>query len=278
MMIKRKIMFDSPPVGAYVYLHRRLSDGQVFYVGKSANNPSRCKSFGKDGADSYRKSKLWQRTARKHGVAVEIVMDNLQEWYANELEIELIAYYGRLDVGEGCLVNHTDGGEGSRRLWMHHPKADKKVYSLFHVITDEKFVGTRQEFYKFFNTTHSNMQKMFMGESLASMGWAKEENRLKIEISRSLGGVIEAKKGRIYVLSESELKARSQREKEKRKSFEKVAPKFVFDNGLGLVLKLTKKQFIEKYNASREQLNSVIRGEKNYRTIKGFSVSAAQRN
>lgn len=87
----------------YVYLHRKKTTGEVFYVGKGKN---------KRAWDRHGRSDLWKKTATKCGWDVEILQDNLQEWYAFELETGLIALYGRLDLGDGSLVNLSDGGEG----------------------------------------------------------------------------------------------------------------------------------------------------------------------
>lgn len=88
----------------YVYIHRRKTTGEVFYVGKGKNQ----RAF-----DKHSRKLLWHRIVKKHGLIVEIIADGLQEWYALELERELIAYYGRFDLGLGSLVNFTDGGESN---------------------------------------------------------------------------------------------------------------------------------------------------------------------
>ena len=44
---------------------------------------------------------------------IVIIKDNLTEQEAKDLEIELIAKHGRIDLGEGYLINRTDGGEGT---------------------------------------------------------------------------------------------------------------------------------------------------------------------
>ena len=88
----------------YVYLHRSKIDGHVFYVGKGTGR----RAVGKVG-----RSKFWQAAAKKHGVIVEIVESNLQEWAAFELESSLISLYGRKDHGLGRLCNHSDGGDGN---------------------------------------------------------------------------------------------------------------------------------------------------------------------
>lgn len=91
-------------MGFYVYIHRKQSNGEVFYVGKGKNK----RAWSKDGRTDY-----WHRVVKKHGLVVEIVLSGLQEWYAFELETDLIALYGRKDLNEGCLINMADGGEGA---------------------------------------------------------------------------------------------------------------------------------------------------------------------
>lgn len=98
----------------YVYLHRRATDGRVFYVGKGAGR----RAWRKKG-----RSIFWGRIAKKYGVVVEIAQDGLQEWAAFELECGLIAYYGKEQ-----LCNLTDGGEGvgqvnkGKKLTEQHKK------------------------------------------------------------------------------------------------------------------------------------------------------------
>lgn len=84
-----------------VYLHRRSTDGRVFYVGKGTRKRA---NFFHD------RNQYWQKTAKKHGVEVEIVFDGLCESDAFEEERNVIAelrYFGE------PLTNMTDGGEGS---------------------------------------------------------------------------------------------------------------------------------------------------------------------
>lgn len=83
----------------YVYVHKRRSDGSVFYVGKG---------HGRRAWMHKRRSEYWHNVVNKYGLEVELVMFGIQEWFAFEFEKDLIAYYGR-DV----LCNFTDGGEGS---------------------------------------------------------------------------------------------------------------------------------------------------------------------
>lgn len=87
------------PKDFYVYLHRKATTGEVFYVGKGK---------GDRALSIKHRNSRWNRTQKKHGLIVEIAQDGLQEWAAFELEKDLIALYGREN-----LSNMTDGGEGT---------------------------------------------------------------------------------------------------------------------------------------------------------------------
>lgn len=124
--------FEGSPSGYYLYVHRKATDGSIFYVGKGLRD--RWKS-------TNRTNKHWQNIAIKHGVIVDILIQDLQEWYAYEKEAELIAHYGRLDLQEGPLANHDDGGRGGKP-----PELDSYSYKNFK--TNEEFTGTKQQFKK----------------------------------------------------------------------------------------------------------------------------------
>jgi hypothetical protein len=82
----------------YVYVHRRKTDNTVFYVGKGC------------GTRIYKtvdRSIFWQNIVNKNGVIKEFVLKNLTEPQAIDLEVQLIAHYGRYN-----LCNLTDGGDG----------------------------------------------------------------------------------------------------------------------------------------------------------------------
>lgn len=90
----------------YVYRHYKKNTNEVFYIGmgKEVN-------FRRSRSKRYRNNH-WHNIVNKYDFNVEIVAENLTEQEAIELEIFLIQSYGRLDLGTGCLVNMTDGGEG----------------------------------------------------------------------------------------------------------------------------------------------------------------------
>lgn len=82
----------------YVYEYLRV-DGTPYYIGKGTGFRAYCKRPYKPNDKSR----------------IQIIKDNLTEQDAWNYEIELIAKYGRQDLGTGILKNKTDGGEGGSR-------------------------------------------------------------------------------------------------------------------------------------------------------------------
>jgi len=89
---------------ACIYIHRRLDDNTIFYVGIGSSIK---RAYVKGNRTLY-----WKNIVKKVGYLVEIIEDNLSWEKACEKEIELIKLYGRKDLGNGELINMTDGGEG----------------------------------------------------------------------------------------------------------------------------------------------------------------------
>lgn len=83
----------------YVYQHKRLKDGSIFYIGK-----------GKNGRfNSYEGRNLhWMNIVKKDGgFTAEIIKDNLTNEEACSLEVNLIS-----EIGLNNLTNMTEGGTG----------------------------------------------------------------------------------------------------------------------------------------------------------------------
>lgn len=157
----------------YVYIHRKKTNGDVFYVGKG----KQYRAF-----DFNRRSMLWNKIKNKHGVIVEIVHNNLQEWYSFELECELILKYGRIDKRTGKLANHTDGGDGAsgtilsveqrkqiseRQVGELNPVYDKVLHEYENLFTGELMVCTQYEFTKQTGHQHGLTRRSNAG------GWYK---------------------------------------------------------------------------------------------------------
>ncbi len=101
----------------YLYRHTTVDTGEVFYIGIgkvskrhiSSKNPS---TYFSRAYNTSRRNRFWKRINDKHKRTVEILKITDDESLIKELEILLINYYGRRDIGEGTLCNLTDGGEG----------------------------------------------------------------------------------------------------------------------------------------------------------------------
>jgi hypothetical protein len=87
---------------AIVYRHIRLDKNEPFYIGIGS---SLRRAFIKGGRSTY-----WNNIVNKTDYEVQILFDDLTWDEACEKEVELIALYGRKDLGTGTLVNLSDGG------------------------------------------------------------------------------------------------------------------------------------------------------------------------
>lgn len=95
----------------YVYVHRRSTDGTVFYVGKGQ---------GRRAWNSSKRSQYWKNIATKHGRTVGIVMRFDNEVCAFSMECALIKFYGR-----ASLCNLTIGGDGTSGYIMSEKTKEK---------------------------------------------------------------------------------------------------------------------------------------------------------
>ena len=94
---------------AYVYLHRRLDNNEIFYIGIGKNTD---KSY-KRAHLKARRNQLWKNIVCKTEYCIEILYDNITWEEACLMEKELIKKYGRRDLKLGTLTNFTDGGDGN---------------------------------------------------------------------------------------------------------------------------------------------------------------------
>ena len=88
----------------YVYSWNRIRDsingiaGGPFYIGKGTGD----RAFNKDHVIKPPKDKS----------RIIFLAENMNEADSLQLEMLLIYFYGRIDRGNGCLRNRTDGGQG----------------------------------------------------------------------------------------------------------------------------------------------------------------------
>lgn len=88
----------------YVIYRHLKPNGETFYIGIGAKR----RAFAKESRNSF-----WNNIVSKYKYEVQILKSDLTWEDACELEITLINWYGRRDIGTGILANMSDGGEGS---------------------------------------------------------------------------------------------------------------------------------------------------------------------
>lgn len=116
----------------YVYLYEDPRTGMPRYVGKGCGN--RAKQHKYDIVTNKWLNTMI-RQCKDEGIEVHpSIIECHSEDAAFDLEIELIAKYGRRDKNKGPLFNHTDGGEG--RSGFVTPDAVRKKIS--EALTGEK--------------------------------------------------------------------------------------------------------------------------------------------
>lgn len=102
----------------YVYTYS-YPDGTPFYVGKGTGrrkNVHLCDAKAGRNSDKWCVRVIAKLLRENKTPIISIVKDNLTNDEAINLEIELIAKYGRQDIKTGILVNCTDGGDGAKNV------------------------------------------------------------------------------------------------------------------------------------------------------------------
>lgn len=82
-----------------VYFHKNNND-EIFYVGIGT----------KHRANARNRPKEWVDYVKNNGLKVEIIHEKLTFDEAREFEIAYIKLFGRKDIGQGILINKTNGG------------------------------------------------------------------------------------------------------------------------------------------------------------------------
>jgi len=104
---------------AYLYRHIRLDKNEPFYIG-IGNSKNNRRAYDNDNRNKY-----WLNIVNMTDYEVEILFDDISYDEAKLKEIEFISLYGRKDMGTGCLVNMTDGGDGCLNKIITKETAEK---------------------------------------------------------------------------------------------------------------------------------------------------------
>lgn len=165
----------------YVYMHKRNSDGAIFYVGKGYGT----RAFRRHGRSIH-----WNNVVAKHGLIVEICQENMQEDNAFLLEMWLISKFRHEGIS---LVNLTDGGEGmsnpseETRNKLSASKLGRKMSDDQKRAVSERMKGSLNHFFgKTFSDDHKErLAKAREGRKLSRQHAAKigKSNTKKQEIN-----------------------------------------------------------------------------------------------
>lgn len=94
------------------YLYRHLKPcGEVFYIGIGKTTKFK-RAYSKSNRNNHWKNKI----SKYPNYEVQVLKQGLTKSEADEIEIILISWYGREDLGLGTLVNMTNGGDGTNGL------------------------------------------------------------------------------------------------------------------------------------------------------------------
>lgn len=95
----------------YVYCHRRKTDGKCFYIGKGSGKRYKAKES---------RNKHWWNIVNKYGFETEILVNNISEEKAFELEAEFCKQIGYENL---CNVREEIGNGG----WSHSKETKHKI-------------------------------------------------------------------------------------------------------------------------------------------------------
>jgi hypothetical protein len=150
----------------YTYLWLRY-DGTPYYVGKRQRDRGLVKAR--------------HRVDRPHSKRFILIQEHPCEADAFAAEMFLIAYYGRADLGKGCLRNLSDGGEGeSGRVFTEQHKANIRASALNRKVKVVQSEETREKHRKQKRLKHTDEAKQKIREATAKRMAAKYgENRVR---------------------------------------------------------------------------------------------------
>lgn len=159
----------------YVYAHYIVGEDLPFYVGKGKND----RAWSKTGHNVY-----WNRVVKKYEYEIKILYENLNEVDAHEIEKELITRYGRKNTKTGCLVNMTEGGEGSsgtiqsENTKQKRRNSNKKTWNQPHKKIERSLeTKKRWENLEYKERTKNNIRKAYKDPEL---------RKLRSEIAKKL--------------------------------------------------------------------------------------------
>lgn len=174
---------------AIVYQHRRLDTNEIFYIGIGKTEK---RAYSIQGRNIH-----WKRIVEKHGYSIEIIHTGLSYDDAFTLEKLYIEKYGRRDLGFGCLVNMTDGGEGN----INPSDETRKRYS-------ERQLGEKNHMYGVTGVNHFRFGVKHTDEARKIIS----EKRIGIKLTpEHISSIMKANIGRKHTADELQKMSDSQK-------------------------------------------------------------------
>lgn len=168
-----------------LYRHIRLDKNECFYVGIGKKS----RAYSK-----FHRNKHWKNIVNTSQYIVEIVFDNLSKEEAIQKEIELIKYYGRVDLKSGSLVNLTDGGEGNfnalfseeRKRKISKANLGKKLSEQHKLSISKAHLGKKRSEQHKLNMSKGNLGKKRSEEAKEKYSKAKKGKKLMKHVIDSI--------------------------------------------------------------------------------------------
>lgn len=159
----------------YVYVHRKATDGSVFYVGKGK---------GRRAWNKTHRSDYWKRVSDKYGVTVDIVLRFSNETCALSLEMALIKFYGRKNLcnlsngglGVSGITENTRYIKSSRFSGSGNPMYINTIFKFYHKEHGLNEM-TKHNLELSYGIASTHASRLISGKSKSVNGWTMFENR-----------------------------------------------------------------------------------------------------
>ena len=102
----------------YVYIHQKLTDGKCFYVGKGTGNRY---------ITPQSRNRYWHDIVNKHGFIPKIIINNISEEKAFELESTISRQIGYSNL---CNIRKEKGWGGYSHSIESKKKTSKPIFNM----------------------------------------------------------------------------------------------------------------------------------------------------